>query len=92
MTSAVAAKMTIVHRARRLCCTDMTTSPDESIRPFRIAIPSSDLDDLRDRLDRTRWPDELPGVGWAYGVRASIYKSSRTTGGTSMTGAQRRPG
>ena len=33
-----------------------------------MAIPEAELDDLRSRLDRTRWPDELPGVGWAYGV------------------------
>ncbi|MFD1663673.1 epoxide hydrolase family protein [Streptomyces caeni] len=46
----------------------MTSSSAESIRPFRLAIPQSDLDDLHDRLDRTRWPDQLPGVGWAYGV------------------------
>ena len=46
----------------------MATSSDESIRPYRIAIPEADLDDLRDRLDRTRWPDELRGIGWAYGV------------------------
>ncbi|MFY9929401.1 MAG: epoxide hydrolase family protein, partial [Streptosporangiaceae bacterium] len=26
------------------------------------------LGDLRDRLARTRWPDELPGVSWSYGV------------------------
>jgi microsomal epoxide hydrolase len=38
------------------------------IRPFRIEIPQADLDDLHDRLGRTRWPDELPGAGWAYGV------------------------
>jgi epoxide hydrolase len=41
---------------------------DIEIRPFRIEVPQADLDDLRDRLDRTRWPDELPGVGWSYGV------------------------
>ena len=44
------------------------TSTDRSgaeIRPFRIAIPQADLDDLRDRLARTRWPDELPGAGWS---------------------------
>jgi pimeloyl-ACP methyl ester carboxylesterase len=39
-----------------------------SIRPFHIDVPQADLDDLQDRLARTRWPDELPGVGWAYGV------------------------
>ncbi|MER5915468.1 epoxide hydrolase family protein [Streptomyces sp. NPDC001982] len=52
----------------------MTSSPAdppaESIRPFRIAIPQSDLDDLHDRLDRVRRPAELPGAGWAYGVPA----------------------
>src|SRR4051794_7859566 len=42
---------------------------DAELRPFRIEIPDADLDDLRDRLARTRWPqDELPGVGWDYGV------------------------
>ncbi|MFF3906208.1 epoxide hydrolase family protein [Streptomyces sp. NPDC001848] len=50
------------------------TSPAESIRPFRLVIPQSDLDDLHDRLDRTRWPDELPGVGWAYGVPRDYLK------------------
>ncbi len=38
------------------------------IRPFRIDVPQADLDDLNQRLDRTRWPDELPGIGWAQGV------------------------
>jgi pimeloyl-ACP methyl ester carboxylesterase len=41
---------------------------DGELRPFRIEIPQADLDDLRDRLGRTRWPDELPGVGWDYGI------------------------
>ncbi len=39
-----------------------------SIEPFRLDVPDSDLADLQARLDLTRWPDELPGVGWAYGV------------------------
>lgn len=38
------------------------------IKPFRIDVPQADLDDLRDRLARTRWPDELPGAGWDYGI------------------------
>ncbi|MFF2847261.1 epoxide hydrolase family protein [Streptomyces sp. NPDC058001] len=38
------------------------------IEPFRIDIAESELDDLRDRLDRIRWPDELPRVGWDRGV------------------------
>jgi epoxide hydrolase len=38
------------------------------IWPFRIQIPQADLDDLYERLARTRWPDELPGAGWSRGV------------------------
>lgn len=36
--------------------------------PFSIAIPQSDLDDLHDRLARTRWTPQLPGDGWDRGV------------------------
>jgi pimeloyl-ACP methyl ester carboxylesterase len=38
------------------------------IRPFRIDVPEAVLDDLRDRLARTRWPDQIPGRGWDYGT------------------------
>jgi pimeloyl-ACP methyl ester carboxylesterase len=51
-----------------------TAHPDIEILPFRIEVPQADLDDLRDRLARTRWPDELPGVGWAYGVPLEYLK------------------
>jgi hypothetical protein len=34
----------------------------EEIRPFRIEVSNAELEDLRDQLVRTRWPDELP---WA---------------------------
>ena len=44
------------------------SSADEEIRPFRIDVPDRDLDDLRDRLRRTRWPAELTDVGWGRGV------------------------
>ncbi|GAA1543457.1 epoxide hydrolase family protein [Kribbella lupini] len=37
------------------------------IKPFRIDIPQSDLDDLNDRLARTRWPNEVADAGWDYG-------------------------
>jgi pimeloyl-ACP methyl ester carboxylesterase len=51
-----------------------TDRPDTQIRPFRIEIPQAELDDLRDRLLRTRWPDELPGVGWTRGVPLGYLK------------------
>jgi pimeloyl-ACP methyl ester carboxylesterase len=46
---------------------------DTTIRPFRIDIPESELDDLRARLERTRWPDELPDPG-ERGVRLAYVK------------------
>ncbi len=51
-----------------------TDGTDAGIRPFRVEIPQADLDDLRDRLARTRWPDELPGAGWDYGIPLEYVK------------------
>jgi pimeloyl-ACP methyl ester carboxylesterase len=45
-----------------------------TINAFHIDVPQADLDDLRDRLARTRWPDELPDVGWTYGVPLRYLK------------------
>ncbi|HEV2932521.1 MAG TPA: epoxide hydrolase [Streptosporangiaceae bacterium] len=45
-----------------------------AIRPFRISVPQAELDDLRDRLGRTRWPDQLPGVGWDYGIELVVVQ------------------
>ena len=39
-----------------------------SIQPFQIAIPQADLDDLQQRLDRTRWAPQVPGTSWERGV------------------------
>ncbi|MEV0295673.1 epoxide hydrolase family protein [Nocardia sp. NPDC050710] len=39
-----------------------------AIRPFRIEISQADLDDLQNRLARTRWADQIPGSGDTYGV------------------------
>jgi pimeloyl-ACP methyl ester carboxylesterase len=47
---------------------------DAEIRPFHIAIPQADLDDLQYRLSHTRWPDALPGTGWKYGVSLEYVK------------------
>ncbi|MFT4413304.1 epoxide hydrolase family protein [Fredinandcohnia humi] len=47
---------------------------ESTIHPFRIEIPQTEIDDLNDRLDRTRWPDELPGLGWSYGTPMHVVK------------------
>src|SRR5262249_58136263 len=53
---------------------ETASTSDSEIRPFRIGIPQADLDDLRGRLARTRWPAELPGSGWEAGVRVGYLK------------------
>jgi epoxide hydrolase len=50
----------------------LTAGPD--ILPFRIDIPQADIDDLHQRLRNTRWPDELPGAGWNYGIPLSYVR------------------
>lgn len=40
----------------------------EEITPFRIDIPESDLDDLRQRLRQTRWPEPATVDDWSQGV------------------------
>ena len=37
------------------------------IQPITIHVTQSVLDDLSDRLARTRWPDEVADAGWDYG-------------------------
>jgi epoxide hydrolase len=44
------------------------------IRPFYIHIPQADLDDLGERLARTRWPAESPEPGWSRGVPLGYLK------------------
>jgi len=46
-----------------------------SIQPLQINIPQATLDDLRERLARTRWPDEVEGAGWDYGTNLDYLKS-----------------
>jgi pimeloyl-ACP methyl ester carboxylesterase len=38
------------------------------IRPFTLTVPQADIDDLRDRLARTRWPGQGGPPGWERGV------------------------
>ena len=40
----------------------------DSLRPFTISVPDADLDDLRERLARTRWPEREPVDDWSQGV------------------------
>ena len=45
-----------------------------AVQPFKVNVPNSQLTDLRDRLARTRWPDEIEGSGWGYGFPLAYLK------------------
>ena len=42
--------------------------------PFRLAVPDSALADLRERLARTRWPDEPPLPAWSTGTSLAYMR------------------
>jgi microsomal epoxide hydrolase len=42
--------------------------------PFRIEVADAALEDLRQRLARTRFPDEIPGSGWGYGTNLDYLR------------------
>jgi len=41
---------------------------------FKINIAQETLDDLRQRLAKTRWPDEIQGADWDYGANLEYMK------------------
>lgn len=45
-----------------------------TVQPFTINIPESTLEDLQNRLARTRWTDEVAETGWDYGTNRGYLK------------------
>ena len=43
--------------------------------PFVLHVPDGDLEDLRERLARTRFADQAPGPPWAYGTDVTYLRS-----------------
>lgn len=42
--------------------------------PFTIDVSNSVITDLQQRLHHTRWPDQMPGVGWDYGAELTAVQ------------------
>ena len=57
---------------------EATTGDPKAIRPFKINVPDAVLQDLKDRLARTRFPDEIQGAGWDYGTPLAYLKELTT--------------
>jgi pimeloyl-ACP methyl ester carboxylesterase len=45
------------------------------VRPFTVSIPDPEIDDLKQRLARTRWPDPETVADWSQGVRLANARS-----------------
>jgi len=48
-----------------------------AISPLKINVPEAQLTDLRERLARTRFPDDIIGSGWSYGFDREYLHSLR---------------
>ena len=47
---------------------------NDAIRPYRFDVPTSAIEDLHARIDRTRWPDEINDLDWGYGVQLGYLR------------------
>ena len=56
----------------------------EAIVPFKIAVSDAVLTDLKDRLARTRFPDEIENSGWDYGTNLAYLRELVTYWRTSF--------
>ena len=45
-----------------------------AVESFRIAVPDEALQDLKERLQRTRFSGEIPGADWDYGTNLAYLK------------------
>ena len=44
------------------------------IEPYQLDVPQTVMDDLQDRLRRTRWPQSFPEQGWDYGTNTQYLQ------------------
>ena len=49
-------------------------SADHDVKPFEINISEGQLDDLRTRLERTRFPEDFGNDDWRYGYNTSYHR------------------
>ena len=47
----------------------------DAVEPFYLAVPQADLDDLRTRLARTRWPEAETVGDWSQGAPLARVKA-----------------
>ncbi|MBK1896159.1 epoxide hydrolase family protein [Chryseobacterium paridis] len=53
-------------------------TPNNMIKPFSVNVPQQVLEDLKLRLNLTRWPDQITGSDWNYGTDLTYLKELTT--------------
>lgn len=48
------------------------------VQPYFINIPDNDVSDLKQRINNTRWTDEITNAGWNYGTNKDYLKTLAT--------------
>src|SRR5262245_19581208 len=69
----IAAAVATAGQTQRVAPTPVATG-STAIVPFKIRVPDAVLTDLKERLARTRFPDEIDGSGWRYGANVAYMK------------------
>ena len=65
---------------------DQSAATDAPIRPFQLEIDQADVDDLRRRIQATRWPSKELVDDRSQGVQlATMQELAQATGRTSTT-------
>jgi microsomal epoxide hydrolase len=53
---------------------DFDERMNQHIQPFCVDVPNAVLEDLGERLARTRLPDQIEGSGWGYGTDRTVLR------------------
>ena len=53
---------------------ERTPERNPGIEPFSLPYSDAAVKDLHRRLEQTRWPDEIPGSGWEYGMELGYMR------------------
>ena len=66
--------LAVTHRLPWTQCLRLARrSSVRGMEPFTIAVPDAVLDDLHERLGRTRLPNQLPDIGWEQGTERNYF-------------------
>lgn len=52
-----------------------TAQSPQAIASFHLTIPQAQIEDLQERLARTRWPEEVPELDWSYGPPVAYLRN-----------------